>query len=44
MRRRSTAAASSAIFWRIMVPLITPALVTAAIFSFYFTWGDSCAR
>ena len=28
------------IFWRIVVPLITPALVTAAIFSFYFTWGD----
>jgi multiple sugar transport system permease protein len=28
------------IFWRIIVPLITPALVTAAIFSFYFTWGD----
>src|SRR5690349_6945759 len=27
-----------AIFWRIMLPLITPALVTAAIFSFYFTW------
>ena len=28
------------IFFRIIVPLITPALVTAAIFSFYFTWGD----
>src|SRR5258708_2362350 len=28
------------IFWRIIVPLISPALVTAAIFSFYFTWGD----
>ena len=28
------------IFWRIVVPLITPALMTAAIFSFYFTWGD----
>jgi pectin-derived oligosaccharide transport system permease protein len=28
------------IFWRIIVPLVTPALVTAAIFSFYFTWGD----
>jgi len=27
-------------FFRIIVPLITPALVTAAIFSFYFTWGD----
>lgn len=28
------------IFWRIIVPLLTPALMTAAIFSFYFTWGD----
>ena len=28
------------IFWRIIVPLIRPALVTAAIFSFYFTWDD----
>ena len=28
------------IFWRIVLPLITPALMTAAIFSFYFTWGD----
>jgi multiple sugar transport system permease protein len=28
------------VFWRIIVPLISPALVTAAIFSFYFTWGD----
>jgi multiple sugar transport system permease protein len=28
------------IFWRIVVPLISPALVTASIFSFYFTWGD----
>jgi len=28
------------IFCRIIVPLITPAIVTAAIFSFYFTWGD----
>jgi multiple sugar transport system permease protein len=28
------------IFWRIVVPLITPAVMTAAIFSFYFTWGD----
>ena len=28
------------VFWRVMVPLISPALVTAAIFSFYFTWGD----
>ncbi|HEY1291984.1 MAG TPA: carbohydrate ABC transporter permease [Chloroflexota bacterium] len=28
------------IFLRIIVPLISPAIVTAAIFSFYFTWGD----
>src|SRR5690349_5742428 len=28
------------IFLRIIVPLITPALMTAAIFSFYYTWGD----
>jgi multiple sugar transport system permease protein len=28
------------IFWRIIVPLIAPAMVTAAIFSFYFTWSD----
>jgi multiple sugar transport system permease protein len=28
------------IFLRIVVPLISPALMTAAIFSFYFTWGD----
>lgn len=28
------------IFFRIILPLIQPALVTAAIFSFYFTWED----
>jgi ABC-type glycerol-3-phosphate transport system permease component len=28
------------IFVRIILPLISPALMTAAIFSFYFTWGD----
>ena len=28
------------IFWRIILPLVTPALVTASIFSFYFTWND----
>ncbi|WP_141504250.1 carbohydrate ABC transporter permease [Paenibacillus luteus] len=28
------------IFFRIMVPLIVPALMTAAIFSFYWTWED----
>ncbi len=27
-------------FFRIILPLIRPALVTAAIFSFYFTWED----
>lgn len=29
-----------AIFWRIILPNIMPALVTAAIFSFYWTWED----
>lgn len=28
------------VFIRIMVPLIAPAMITAAIFSFYWTWGD----
>ncbi len=28
------------IFWRIIVPLLTPALITSAIFSFYWTWED----
>ncbi|HEX6291024.1 MAG TPA: carbohydrate ABC transporter permease [Herpetosiphonaceae bacterium] len=28
------------IFWRIMVPLLVPALITSAIFSFYWTWDD----
>ncbi|PZE21640.1 carbohydrate ABC transporter permease [Paenibacillus xerothermodurans] len=28
------------IFWRIILPLSTPALVTVAIFSFYWTWDD----
>jgi len=28
------------IFLRIVVPLLSPALVAAAIFSFYFTWSD----
>jgi len=27
-------------FFRIILPLIKPALVTSAIFSFYWTWGD----
>jgi len=28
------------IFWRIILPLIVPALMTAAIFSFYWSWED----
>ncbi|GAK53264.1 transporter [Candidatus Moduliflexus flocculans] len=28
------------IFWRILLPLIQPALITSAIFSFYWTWED----
>lgn len=28
------------IFFRIILPLITPALITAGIFSFYWTWED----
>lgn len=28
------------IFMRIVLPLITPALITSAIFSFYWTWED----
>lgn len=28
------------IFFRIILPLVQPALITAAIFSFYWTWGD----
>ncbi|WP_018931250.1 carbohydrate ABC transporter permease [Gracilibacillus lacisalsi] len=28
------------IFWRIILPLTTPALATVAIFSFYWTWDD----
>jgi multiple sugar transport system permease protein len=28
------------IFWRIILPLIVPALITSAIFSFYWTWED----
>jgi multiple sugar transport system permease protein len=30
----------SGIFFRIILPQITPALITAAIFSFYWTWED----
>ena len=28
------------LFWRIVLPLITPALAAVAIFSFLWTWGD----
>jgi multiple sugar transport system permease protein len=28
------------VFTRILMPLIAPAMITAAIFSFYWTWGD----
>ncbi len=28
------------IFWRIILPLMQPALITAGIFSFYWTWDD----
>lgn len=28
------------IFFRIILPLVTPALITASIFSFYWTWDD----
>ncbi len=28
------------VFLRIILPLLTPVLVAATIFSFYFTWGD----
>ena len=28
------------IFFRIILPLLTPALITSAIFSFYWTWED----
>lgn len=28
------------IFWRIILPLTTPAIATVAIFSFYWTWDD----
>lgn len=28
------------VFFQVMLPLIKPALVTVAIFSFYYTWGE----
>ncbi|MDC3416020.1 carbohydrate ABC transporter permease [Aquibacillus salsiterrae] len=33
-------ASTFGIFWRIILPLTTPALATVAIFSFYWTWDD----
>lgn len=33
-------ASKSGVFFNIILPQITPALVTAAIFSFYWTWED----
>lgn len=33
-------ASKSGVFFRIILPQIVPALVTAAIFSFYWTWED----
>lgn len=31
---------SFGIFWRIIVPLVVPAMMTSAIFSFYWRWDD----
>jgi multiple sugar transport system permease protein len=28
------------IFWRVILPLLMPAIITSAIFSFYWTWED----
>ncbi len=33
-------ASKTGIFYRIILPQIVPALVTASIFSFYWTWED----
>ncbi|WP_205600680.1 carbohydrate ABC transporter permease [Gracilibacillus sp. YIM 98692] len=33
-------ASTFSIFWRVVLPLTTPALATVAIFSFYWTWDD----
>src|SRR5207244_908922 len=33
-------ASKTGVFFKIILPQITPALVTAAIFSFYWTWED----
>ncbi|MCA0457812.1 MAG: carbohydrate ABC transporter permease [Chloroflexi bacterium] len=33
-------AGKASIFYRIIVPQLTPALITAAIFSFYWTWDE----
>ncbi len=37
-------AGRTAVFFRIILPQIVPALVTAAIFSFYWTWEDFLGR
>lgn len=36
-------ASTFGIFWRIILPLTTPAIATVAIFSFYWTWDDFMA-
>ncbi len=33
-------ASKSSIFYRIILPQLTPAIITAAIFSFYWTWDE----
>lgn len=33
-------ASNFGIFWRIIVPLVVPAMMTSAIFSFYWRWDD----
>jgi multiple sugar transport system permease protein len=33
-------ASTYGIFWRVILPLMRPALATVAIFSFYWTWDD----
>ena len=40
MRRGSTAPGSSRIFWQIMLPLVRPALMVAALLSFIWTWHE----
>ena len=40
MRRGSTAAASSTIFWRVMLPMSTPMLIVATILQVTGIWND----